>query len=82
MNGKIEKLELELEKNNAKIARLQARNKEITEQVTELENLTILGMVKEQKLTLKQLAELFQEMKHNPVISMNEEKEETNHEEM
>ena len=82
MNGKIEKLELELERNNAKITRLQARNKEITEQVTELENLTILGMVKEQKLTLKQLAELFQEMKHNPVISMNEEKEETNHEEM
>ena len=82
MNGKIDKLELELEKNNAKIVRLQARNKAITEQVTELENLTILGLVKEQKLTLKQLAELFQEIKHNPVIPMREEKEDTNHEEM
>lgn len=82
MNGKIEKLELELEKNNAKITRLQARNKEITDKITELENLTILGMVKEQKLTLKQLAELFQEMKHRPVMPVQEEKEESNYEEM
>lgn len=82
MNGKIEKLELELEKNNTKIERLQARNKDIKEQVNELENLRILGLVREQKLTVKQLAELFQKMKNNPVIPIQGEKEETNHEEV
>ena len=83
MSDKIERLKAEQEKNREKIARLQERNKEIANQVTELENLRILGLVKEQKLTLKQLAELFQEMKNNPVIPFQEEdKEETYHEEM
>ena len=83
MSDKIERLKAEQEKNREKIARLQERNKEIANQVTELENLRILGLVKEQKLTLKQLAELFQEMKNNPVIPFQEEdKEETDHEEM
>ncbi|MHB8130436.1 MAG: DUF4315 family protein [Mobilitalea sp.] len=82
MNGKIEKLQAEQEKNKEKIARMLERNKEIATQITELENLDILGLVKEKKLNLKQLAELFQEMKHNPVIPMHtEEKEETHHEE-
>lgn len=48
MNAKMERLELEFEKNNTKITRLQERNKEITEQVKELENLEIIGLVKEQ----------------------------------
>lgn len=83
MSDKIERLKAEQEKNREKILRLQERNKEIANQVTELENLRILGLVKEQKLTLKQLAELFQEMKNNPVIPFQEEdKEETYHEEM
>ena len=83
MSDKIEKLKAEQEKNREKIARLQERNKEIASQVTELENLRILGLVKEQKLTVKQLAELFQEMKNNPVVTLQEEnKEETYHEEM
>lgn len=83
MNGKIEKLHAEQEKNTEKITRLQERNKEITSQITELENLDILGLVKEQKLDLKQLAELFQEMKHHPVIPMHvEEQEDTEYEEM
>lgn len=83
MSDKIERLKAEQEKNREKIVRLQERNKEIANQVTELENLRILGLVKEQKLTLKQLAELFQEMKNNPVIPFQEEdKEETYHEEM
>ena len=83
MSDKIERLKAEQEKNREKIERLQERNKEIANQVTELENLRILGLVKEQKLTLKQLAELFQEMKNNPVIPFQEEdKEETYHEEM
>ena len=83
MNGKIEKLQAEKEKNTEKITRLQERNKEIAAHVTELENLDILGLVKEQKLDLKQLAELFQEMKHHPVIQViTEVKEDTDHEEM
>ena len=56
MNPKINKLRTELEKNNGKIAALQAKNKE-------LENLDIVGMVREQGLTMEQFAELFQKMK-------------------
>lgn len=63
MNPKINKLRTELEKNNGKIAALQAKNKELEKQIRELENLDIVGMVREQGLTMEQFAELFQQMK-------------------
>ena len=63
MNPKINKLRTELEKNNGKIAALQAKNKELEKQIRELENLDIVGMVREQGLTMEQFAELFQKMK-------------------
>lgn len=63
MNPKINKLHTELEKNNGKIAALQAKNKELEKQIRELENLDIIGMVREQGLTMEQFAELFQKMK-------------------
>lgn len=82
MNSKIEKLKAEQEKNKVKIMHLQTRNKEIAGQITELENLDILGMVREQKLSLKELAELFQKLKNTPVRTITEEnKEEFQHEE-
>ena len=56
MNPKINKLRTELEKNNGKIAALQAKNKE-------LENLDIIGMVRDQGMTMYEFAELFQKMK-------------------
>ena len=60
MNPKINKLRAELEKNNGKIAALQAKNKELEKQIRELENLDIVGMVREQGMTMEQFAELFQ----------------------
>ena len=46
MNAKIKKINAEYEKNAAKIAELQARQKELDKQRTELENLDIVGMVR------------------------------------
>ena len=63
MNPKITKLRTELEKNNGKIATLQAKNKELEKQIRELENLDIIGMVREQGMTMEQFAKLFQKMK-------------------
>ena len=63
MNPKINKLRAEVEKNNAKIATLQAKNKTLEKQIRELENTDIIGMVREQGLTMEQFAELFQKMK-------------------
>lgn len=63
MNPKINKLRSELEKNNGKIAALQAKNKELEKQIRELENLDIIGMVREQGMTMEQFAELCQKMK-------------------
>ena len=69
MNPKINKLRTELEKNNGKIAALQAKNKELEKQIRELENLDIVGMVREQGLTMEQFAELFQKMKGAAVVA-------------
>ena len=63
MNPKINKLRAELEKNNGKIAALQAKNKDLEKQIRELENLEIVGMVREQSMTMEEFAELFQKMK-------------------
>lgn len=46
MNPKINKLRAELEKNNEKMEKLQARNAELQQQFQEAENLEILGMVR------------------------------------
>jgi DNA-binding transcriptional regulator YiaG len=63
MNPKINKLRAEVEKNNAKIATLQAKNKALEKQIRELENTDIIGMVREQGMTIEEFAELFQTMK-------------------
>ena len=63
MNPKINKLRAEVEKNNAKIATLQAKNKALETQIRELENTDIIGMVREQGRTIEEFAELFQTMK-------------------
>lgn len=63
MNPKINKLRAEVEKNNSKIATLQAKNKALEKQIRELENTDIIGMVREQGMTIEEFAELFQTMK-------------------
>ena len=44
MNPKIKKIDAEYEKNAAKITELQARQKELSKERTELENLDIIGV--------------------------------------
>lgn len=55
---KIDKLNLEYAKNDEKIARLMERQREIEKQRTELENLDIVGMVRELGLSFDELSEL------------------------
>lgn len=55
---KIEKLNLEYAKNDEKICRLMERQREIEKQRTELENLDIVGMVRELGLSFDELSEL------------------------
>lgn len=56
MNQKIKKIDTEYEKNAAKIAELQARQKELDKQRTELENLDIIGLVRNLGVTPDELA--------------------------
>ena len=63
MNAKIKKINAEYEKNAAKIAELQARQKELDKQRTELENLDIVGMVRSMGMTPEQLAAFIQASK-------------------
>lgn len=64
MNPKINKLKAEKEKNLRKIVEMTARNEEIDKQVTELENLDIIGIVRENEVTPEQLAELIQSLRN------------------
>ena len=73
MNPKINKLKAEKAKNLRKIAEMTARNEEIDAQVTELENLDIIGMVRENAITPEQLSELIRAAKKNPLPDLNTE---------
>lgn len=67
MNTKISKLQAEREKNLSKILELQARNKEIDGQITELENTDIVGLVRENGLTPEMLAQIIKAMQKKPL---------------
>lgn len=58
MNPKIKRLRAERAKNDEKIRTLSARNDEIDQEVTKLENLDIIGLVRGIGLTPDQLAAL------------------------
>lgn len=62
MNPKIAKLRAELEKNTERIARLQARNGELKQQIQELENLDIVNMVRECGMTPEQFSALLEKL--------------------
>ena len=82
MNPKITKLLAEREKNSEKIAKLNARNDEIDKQVTELENLDIVGIVRRMGVTPDELAALMQAARPaGPQSADPAEKEEANYEE-
>lgn len=84
MNPKIPKLRAALAKNRARTAKLQAVGRELERHLKELEDTDIVGMVREEGLTLEQFAELFQRMKDSPLPSVPPakpgKKEEQNHE--
>lgn len=63
MNPKIKKITTEYAKNAAKIEELQARQKELLRQRTELENSDILELVHSHNLTISQLAALLRNQK-------------------
>ncbi len=58
MNPKIAKIRSTIEKNQARIAAWQEKNRKLSEQLEELENLDIVGTVRETGMTPEQLAEL------------------------
>ena len=78
MNQKIMKLRTELEKNKGKISDLQGRNRELEKQIRELEDTDIIGMVRENGMTMEQFAELFRRMQAAPAPAILE-KEAQNH---
>ena len=63
MNPKIQKLRSELEKNSEKIVKLQSRNSEIKQQIRELENEDIIGLVRANGMNMDELAQFLQMMK-------------------
>ena len=67
MNPKVMKLREEREKNAAKIASLQARNKKIDADIISIENTDIIGMVREVGLTPDMLFELIKASRKNPM---------------
>ena len=70
MNPKINKLKAEKAKNLSRIAEMTARNDEIDAQVTELENLDIIGMVRDNEITPEMLAEILRRAKTMPLPVM------------
>ena len=78
MNPKIMKLRGELDKNKSKISDLQGRNRELEKQIRELEDTDIIGMVRENGMTMEQFAELFRRMQAAPALATSE-KEALNH---
>ena len=78
MNPRITKLRTELEKNRSKITDLQSRNRDLEKQIRELEDTDIIGMVRENGMTMEQFVDLFHRMQSVPA-PVNLEKEVLNH---
>ena len=67
MNQKIKRLRAEIEKNEGKIAALQEKNRELKKELQGQENLEIIGLVREQGLSLEELAVMMQQIRENPI---------------
>ncbi|MDD3513040.1 MAG: DUF4315 family protein [Synergistaceae bacterium] len=67
MNPKIEKLRVERGKHTEKIEALQSRVRVIDDKIMELENLDIVGMVRERGVTPEMLIQLLNAMHGAPV---------------
>lgn len=62
ISKKIDKLRAELSKNKEKIETLSTLNEELDKQITELENLEIVGMVRSFKMTPEELLSAIQKL--------------------
>lgn len=76
MNPKIQKLRNELDKNLDKIRKLEARNTELKQQIRELEDVDIIGMVRAMGLSTEELAKLIR--KNPDLITPDKEELEAN----
>ena len=76
MNPKIQKLRNELDKNLDKIRKLEARNVELKQQIRELEDVDIIGMVRAMGLSTEELAKLIR--KNPDLITPDKEELEAN----
>ena len=73
MNPRLEKLRLEREKVAGKVAAMSARLKVLDEQILKLENTDIIGIVRENGLTIEQLAKLMAMLDQKPTASLPDE---------
>lgn len=79
MNPKLKKIVAEYDKNAAKIAELQARQRELDRQRTDIKNNDILELVHEHHLDYAALSALIQKLDTSRAAVMAGETEETNH---
>ncbi len=80
MNPKIKKLRAERSKNENKIKALSARNKEIDEAITQIENSEIIGIVRATDMNLEQLAAYLKAFRNGemPSFTLNEREDSAN----
>ena len=73
MNPKIIKLKAERAKNDAKIAALRSRNRELDESIVELENTDIIGLARATGMSMGELAQFLTQLKRGgaPFITPN-----------
>lgn len=70
MNPRLEKLRMEREKAAQKLASVNAKLKALDEQILKLENTDIIGIVRENGLTIEQLARLMTKLEGNPTMPL------------
>lgn len=67
MNPKIRRLRAEQQKVRDRIASLQDRDKELTNQIRDLENIDIVGLVRAEGYTLESFSALMKQLQDNPI---------------
>lgn len=80
MNPKLKKINAEYEKNAGKIAELQARQRELDKQRTEIKNNDILELLQEHHLDYAALSALIEKLDTSRAVAMAGEMEEETHE--
>lgn len=81
-NPKLKKIDAEYDRNAAKIAELQARQRDLDRQRTEIKNNDILELVHEHKLDYAALSALIQKLDTSRPAAMAGETEDIDHEEV